>query len=290
MATVQALPLVTHKALCGLHLRGDHRSDVNGGSCSGVGEVSRDKLKEAIKACILGYIAMHENDKHGSKPDYLHETLEDSQKGSDVLTDALLHEGEFDEGQSPGRDEAIGIGSASDADSQPLADENIRDILREIEDDILRKLPAMKYGVRLDGIKEKWTLTISEIGSQNTDSQPLADDERKYPCEKCGALRTKAEGGTTFTICEECWDELYKKPTNDSQQDTLLVFDEYCTVESGGYRNVSYDCPFLGSGEYCRYYEHALTKTPYPFKPIRCAACKDPVTGFPSGLALVGRK
>ena len=26
-----------------------------------------------------------------------------------------------------------------------------------------------------------------------------------YPCEKCGRLRTKAEGGTTFAVCDECW-------------------------------------------------------------------------------------
>jgi len=31
-------------------------------------------------------------------------------------------------------------------------------------------------------------------------------DEPKYPCDKCGTLRTKAEGGTTFTVCDECWD------------------------------------------------------------------------------------
>lgn len=31
-------------------------------------------------------------------------------------------------------------------------------------------------------------------------------NEKKYPCQKCGTLRTKAEGGTTFTVCDECWD------------------------------------------------------------------------------------
>ena len=28
----------------------------------------------------------------------------------------------------------------------------------------------------------------------------------KYPCARCGALRTKEEGGTTFTVCDACWD------------------------------------------------------------------------------------
>lgn len=34
------------------------------------------------------------------------------------------------------------------------------------------------------------------------------EEERdaKYPCAKCGKLRTKDEGGTTFTVCDKCWD------------------------------------------------------------------------------------
>ena len=30
-------------------------------------------------------------------------------------------------------------------------------------------------------------------------------DERIYPCVKCGLLRSKAEGGTTFSVCDSCW-------------------------------------------------------------------------------------
>jgi hypothetical protein len=33
--------------------------------------------------------------------------------------------------------------------------------------------------------------------------------EPTYPCADCGKLRTKAEGGTTFTVCDECWDKHY---------------------------------------------------------------------------------
>lgn len=36
-------------------------------------------------------------------------------------------------------------------------------------------------------------------------------DARIYPCEKCGKLRSKNEGGTTFTVCEDCWNS---PPTN----------------------------------------------------------------------------
>jgi len=34
-------------------------------------------------------------------------------------------------------------------------------------------------------------------------------DPTKYPCDKCGKLRTADEGGTTFTICDECWKKKY---------------------------------------------------------------------------------
>lgn len=42
------------------------------------------------------------------------------------------------------------------------------------------------------------------------ETKPLDRDvhggERIYPCVKCGVMRSKAEGGTVFTVCDECWD------------------------------------------------------------------------------------
>lgn len=35
-----------------------------------------------------------------------------------------------------------------------------------------------------------------------------SDDARIYPCDHCGVMRTKAEGGTVFTVCDKCWDAL----------------------------------------------------------------------------------
>lgn len=35
-------------------------------------------------------------------------------------------------------------------------------------------------------------------------------ETRIYPCRHCGKLRTKAEGGTVFTVCDKCWDETMK--------------------------------------------------------------------------------
>ena len=46
-------------------------------------------------------------------------------------------------------------------------------------------------------------------GEKNGDESLLAGpetEENVYPCSKCGAPRTKAEGGTTFTVCDDCWD------------------------------------------------------------------------------------
>ena len=39
----------------------------------------------------------------------------------------------------------------------------------------------------------------------------ITDDERIYPCADCGTMRSKNEGGTTFTVCNDCWDEPYRK-------------------------------------------------------------------------------
>ncbi len=36
---------------------------------------------------------------------------------------------------------------------------------------------------------------------------PPAPAESTYACEKCGRPRTKAEGGTIFTVCDDCWDK-----------------------------------------------------------------------------------
>jgi len=47
-------------------------------------------------------------------------------------------------------------------------------------------------------------------------------EEKKYPCADCGKLRTAGEGGTTFTVCDECWDKSHKKPTSDVNKDREL--------------------------------------------------------------------
>jgi len=39
--------------------------------------------------------------------------------------------------------------------------------------------------------------------------KPPNGDDRVYPCDECGKMRSKNEGGTTFTVCDECWDRLH---------------------------------------------------------------------------------
>ena len=38
-----------------------------------------------------------------------------------------------------------------------------------------------------------------------TDVYDIENDEMLYTCLDCGKLRTKGEGGTVFTVCDECW-------------------------------------------------------------------------------------
>jgi hypothetical protein len=40
---------------------------------------------------------------------------------------------------------------------------------------------------------------------------------RIYPCQRCGKLRSKDEGGTVFTVCDECWDATTPPPGPNKQ-------------------------------------------------------------------------
>lgn len=45
----------------------------------------------------------------------------------------------------------------------------------------------------------------------------MSDKEPLYPCDGCGVMRTKAEGGTTFTVCDACWDKHFRVATAREQ-------------------------------------------------------------------------
>lgn len=44
----------------------------------------------------------------------------------------------------------------------------------------------------------------------------MSDEEpRIYPCDECGVMRTKSEGGMVFTVCDACWDRRYQLQRQD---------------------------------------------------------------------------
>lgn len=43
------------------------------------------------------------------------------------------------------------------------------------------------------------------------ENDDICDEFHMYPCIRCGVFRTKAEGGTTFTVCDKCWDIEHEK-------------------------------------------------------------------------------
>ena len=71
-----------------------------------------------------------------------------------------------------------------------------------IFDAFLSDLPAGWDFVRLRAREARGKV---ESGPAANDGVPSA--EPTYPCAECGALRTKDEGGTTFTVCDACWDK-----------------------------------------------------------------------------------
>jgi hypothetical protein len=45
---------------------------------------------------------------------------------------------------------------------------------------------------------------------KHSDAKPDAP-EAKWACDDCGKLRTRAEGGNVFSVCDECWDRRAEK-------------------------------------------------------------------------------
>jgi len=48
--------------------------------------------------------------------------------------------------------------------------------------------------------------------------EPIDDNEEVYPCDDCGKLRSKNQGGTTFTVCDECWDKHHGEDILEAQK------------------------------------------------------------------------
>ena len=104
-------------------------------------------------------------------------------------------------------------------------DKNLRDRVEGIAFDCLEEEIAEMEWLK-DGchkiatalcslIEEREDLAYANGWCASSDGKPLIlksqrkdqKGEKKYPCAKCGKLRTKAEGGTIFTVCDTCWEE-----------------------------------------------------------------------------------
>jgi len=119
------------------------------------------------------------------------------------------------------------------------------------------------------------------------------DDKEIYPCADCGKMRSKNQGGTTFTVCEECWDKHYKKPHPEVKEEGkehtflgipikidktipermwYLVNDKYFPhPENGGVCSHTYTAGQVSYGkEYCIY---CGKSKPLPPKPEGVCEC-----------------
>jgi hypothetical protein len=47
------------------------------------------------------------------------------------------------------------------------------------------------------------------------------DEARVFPCQDCGVMRSKAEGGNIFTVCDACWDRTFRDPARVRRLSTL---------------------------------------------------------------------
>lgn len=76
-----------------------------------------------------------------------------------------------------------------------------------------RKVGRTVYdGDRLIGMMDTPAQAALVVDAVNRHRRQCEEEGRIYPCDECGVLRTKGEGGTTFTVCDECWDKLHPGP------------------------------------------------------------------------------
>jgi hypothetical protein len=58
------------------------------------------------------------------------------------------------------------------------------------------------WEVRHRAVEDRWKMAEAEVERLEGARQ---ERERVYPCADCGVMRSKAEGGAVFTVCDECW-------------------------------------------------------------------------------------
>lgn len=74
--------------------------------------------------------------------------------------------------------------------------------------ELLREARAMAFEEAADDVDKRETPGVTAHVLRSKAKQ-TRDHERIYPCKDCGILRSKAEGGTTFSVCDVCWDKIH---------------------------------------------------------------------------------
>jgi hypothetical protein len=90
---------------------------------------------------------------------------------------------------------------------------------------VLRNNSIVVEGKKLVIEEHRFSDVCEEIKSLATPTFS-GEKEKQYPCVDCGKLRTKDEGGTTFAVCDECWEKKYK-PTEQKEIKVLCFSCEY---------------------------------------------------------------
>lgn len=63
---------------------------------------------------------------------------------------------------------------------------------------------------KIDRAYEAARGALDRLAAAPRPPEAAREGEPTYPCAECRKPRTKAEGGTTFTVCDECWDKRYR--------------------------------------------------------------------------------
>lgn len=96
-----------------------------------------------------------------------------------------------------------------------------------------------EYAAEIMAESRKASAESDREHAQATEKAGDVEEGRIYPCADCGTLRTKAEGGTTFTVCDACWDKHHAhEPAPDAERDVcacrrLLCCNEYHAHSEG---------------------------------------------------------
>lgn len=68
---------------------------------------------------------------------------------------------------------------------------------------------------------------------------------RIYPCDDCGLMRSQNEGGTTFAVCDACWDRhrFAEKSPKKEEAPPVAADDAPVTTENRARNRTRTDMP-----------------------------------------------